>query len=76
MDAVRREISTASNVNESYHEDIVVLRKSFEAVKTMVNQGFTEIERQIERLELKDQTSRNLINAMKNSTVVQEDEVG
>ncbi|EDS43896.1 conserved hypothetical protein [Culex quinquefasciatus] len=76
MNAVRHELEAASNVNESYHDDIVEVRKAFEAFKVTLNRGLQALDDRITRLETREHTSSSLINSMKTSVVVQEDAVG
>lgn len=76
MNAVRRELEMASNVSESYHEDIVGLRRAYEALKVTIDRGMQDLAYRIERLEAREQTSSSLINSMKTSVVVQENGVG
>ncbi|XP_038117235.1 uncharacterized protein LOC6050122 [Culex quinquefasciatus] len=76
MNAVRHELEAASNVNESYHDDIVEVRKAFEAFKVTLNRGLQTLDDRITRLETREHTSSSLINSMKTSVVVQEDAVG
>lgn len=76
MNAIRRELETANNVNDSYHEDIVALRKSFNVLRASVNTNLDVLDHRIQMLEIRERTSSNLINAMKTSVVVHEDEMG
>lgn len=76
VNAIRRELETANNVNDSYHEDIVALRNAFDTLRASLNTNLNALDHRIELLEIRERTSSNLINAMKTSVVVHEGEIG
>lgn len=76
VNTIKRELETANNVNDSYHEDIVALRKTFDTLRASVNSSLKALDHRIEMLEIRERTSSNLISAMKSTVTVQEDEIG
>ncbi|XP_062713473.1 uncharacterized protein LOC134290366 [Aedes albopictus] len=76
VNAIKRELETANNVNDSYHEDIVALRTAFSTLRATVNSHLNALDHRIEMLEMRERTSNNLLNAMRTSVAVQEDEIG
>lgn len=76
VNTIKRELETANNVNDSYHEDIVALRKTFDTLRASVNSSLKALDHRIEMLEIRERTSSNLISTMKSTVTVQEDEIG
>ncbi|XP_062557191.1 uncharacterized protein LOC134222057 [Armigeres subalbatus] len=76
INAIKRKLETVNNDNNSCHEGIAALRKAFDTLRASMNTGINALNHRIERLELRELTSSNLLNAMKTSIVVHEDEIG
>ncbi|XP_021702798.1 uncharacterized protein LOC110676970 [Aedes aegypti] len=79
VNAIRRELTVAHSVNNSYHEEVVALRQVFDVVESNVeclNASLKMFKTRLEALELRDRLSDSMINAMETAVKVQEDDLG
>nr|XP_029721445.1 uncharacterized protein LOC115262759 [Aedes albopictus] len=79
VNAILRELTVAHSVNNSYHEEVVALRQIFDMCELNVrnlNNSMKMFKTRLEALELRDKLSDSMIDAMKSTVKVQEDQLG